>query len=266
MKLGHWKSMLISGAVTALCCVPAAQAGWVTVSNSGPVLTACNPKPFPPTPPSTCLLPGNTVAAAIGPNAILFDSASTPIVINGVTVGTLYDRVYCYGTGGVCATSGANLNKFALATRVLLNTNAWNGHNSESFEVNDLIRRIINGITTESAYYMGPPAAACGSITSTDPDCGVANQKWMEYTGKTQYGLNDTLVATRDNDYIDHRNDANANDPDGVSSKWSAWVFVRQTCSSGVSADPVNFRIKLWEGGEEAQDHYTQWMPGFVCL
>src|SRR5262245_28408814 len=140
MKLGHWKSMLISGAVTALCCVPAAQAAFVTVSNSGTVLTACNPKPFTTPTPTACLVTGNTLVAAIGPNAILFDSSSTPITINGVTVGTLYDRVYCYGTGGVCATSGTNLNKYTLTMRVLLNTNAWNGHNSESFEVNDLIR------------------------------------------------------------------------------------------------------------------------------
>lgn len=267
MELGKWKSMLVSGAVTTLCCVPAAHAGWVTVTDSGsPVLTACNPKPFTTPTPSACLLTGNTLVDAIGPDAVPVSSSSTSIVANGVTVGTLYDRVYCYGTGGSCAISGSYLNKYTLAMRVKLNAGAWNGHNSESFEVNDLIRQILNGVSADSGYWMGPPAGACGDINSNDPDCGVANGKWVEYTGKTQYGLNDTLVGTRDNDYIDHRNDANANDPDGVSSKWSAWVVVKQTCELGVSEDVVDFSVKLWEGGEESQDHYTQWMPGFVCL
>jgi len=266
MKLGHWKSMLVSGAVAALCGVPAAQAGWVTVSDSGtPVLSNCNPKPFTTPTPSACLLTGNTLPIAIGPNAILVSSNSATIFANGVDVGTLYDRVYCYGTGGVCATSGTNFRKYTIATRVQLKPGAWNGHSNESFEVNDLIRRIVSGVTTESGYWMGPPAAACGSTTTTDPDCGLANMKWVEYTGKTQYGLNDALVGTRDNNYIDHRNDANADDPDGVSSKWSAWVVARQTCSFGLESGQMAFSIKLWEGGEESQDHYTQWMSGYRC-
>jgi hypothetical protein len=273
MELGKWKLMLISGAVTTLCCVPAAQAGWVTVTNSGsPVLTACNPKPFTFPTPSTCLLTANTLVDAVGPNAILVRSNSVAIVANGVTVGTLYDRVYCYaptGGGSSCAASGPNLNKYTLATRVELVATPWNGHSNESFEVNDIIRQILSGVSADSAYWMGPPVppTGCGNINaSADPDCGLANQKWVEYTGKTKYGLNDALMGTRDNLYIDHRNDANADDPDSVDSKWSAWVVVKQTCSHGVSTDPVDFSIKLWEGGEESQDHYTQWMPGFICL
>ena len=261
MKLGTWKLMLISGAAT-LCCVPVAQAGWVTVSNSGtPVLTTCNPKPFTVPAPSACLLTGNTLLAAMGAGIILKNSMTPPITINSVNVGTLYDRAYCYGAAGVCATSGANANTYIFATRVHLNSNAWNGHNSESFEVNDIIRKITSGVSADSAYWMGPTTG--GSTTSTNPDLGLANQKWLEYTGKTQYGLNDTLVGTRDNNYIDHRQDANANDPDGVSSEWSGWLLVKQVCPSGITYS--TFTIKLWEGGEEAQDHYTQWMSGYRC-
>lgn len=261
MKLGHWKSMAISGALT-LCCAQAAHAGWVTVSDtSTPVLTSCNPKPFTVPAPSTCLLTGNTLLAALGSGIILSASQSSSININSVTVGTLYDRAYCYGSAGVCATSGANANTYIFAARVRLNSNAWNGHNSESFEINDIIRKIVNPGAADSAYWMGPTTG--GSTSSSNPDLALANQKWLEYTGKTQYGLNDTLVGTRDNNYIDHRQDVNANDPDGVSSQWGAFLLVKQVCPNGITSG--TFTIKLWEGGEEAQDHYTQWMSGYKC-
>ncbi len=106
---------------------------------------------------------------------------------NGSNVGTVYDRWYCYGTGATCATSGTNANTYILATRVHLNAGQWNGHNAESFEVNDLIRKIKSGVNADSAYWMGPPPPL-GSTTSASPDTALANMKWVEYTGKTQYG------------------------------------------------------------------------------
>jgi len=259
MKYGSLKSLAWAG-VVAICGMPTAHAGWVTVTDSGsPVLTSCNPKPFTVPAPSTCLLTGNTLVAALGTGYILRSSTSASITINGVTVGTLYDRVYCLGSGTTCSSA----NTYVLGTRVRLNSNAWNGHSSESFEINDIIRLIKNGVAADSAYWMGPTSG--GSTTSPSPDLGLANQKWLEYTGKTQYGLNDASVGVRDNNYIDHRQDANANDPDGVSSEWSAWLLVRQVCSGGVATTRPSFTIKLWEGGEESQDHYTQWMAGYRC-
>ncbi len=55
-----------------------------------------------------------------------------------------------------------------------------------------------------------------------------------------------------DDNYIDHRNDANANDPDSVSSEWSAFVFVRQVCPTGVAATQQTFKIKLVGRGRRA--------------
>ena len=263
MKLATWKSMLISGAA-AFCCVPAAQAGWVTVSNSGtPVLSTCNPKPYTFPTPSTCLLAGNSLLAALGTGIILKVSASSPIVVAGVTVGTLYDRVYCYGIGTTCSTVGVNANTYILAARVHLNTNPWNGHNLDAFEVDDIIRRIRNGVSADSAYWVGPDTG--GSTTTANPDLALSSYSWLQYTGKTQYGVWDPLVGTRDNNYIDHRYWTNAGDPDGISSEWSGWVLAKQVCVSGLQSGQANFTIKLWAGGEEPEDHYTQWMPGYRC-
>jgi hypothetical protein len=260
----HRKSLLLLAAVAAICHLPAAHAGWVTVSDSGTlVLTTCNPKPFPMMPPGTCLITGQTLLAALGTGYTLKSSASGTITANGHNVGTHYDRVYCIGADGVCATSGEDADTYVLASRVHLLSGAWNGHSSESFEVNDTIRLIKSGVSADIAYWMGPDTG--GSTSSSDPDLALANMKWLEYSGKTQYGLHDVSEAVRDNNYIDFRQDANASDPDGVSSEWSAWLVVRQVCNSGIAASRGLFNVKLWEGGEELQDHYTQWMPGYKC-
>lgn len=258
MKSGKWTALLLSALATGLA-MPAAHAGWVTPSHptGTPVLTTCNPKPFPPSPPSTCMLTGATLLDAVGPGYIQRSSASASIVINGVTVGTLYDRVLCPGSGTTCSST-----TYVLAVRVRLNSNAWNGHSSESFEVNDTTRAVLSALSADAAYYMGPPT---GSTTSANPDLALANQKWLEYVGRTQYGLNEAMSGTRSNGYMGFRQDYNANDPDGVSSQWSAWLLVRQVCASGVPTTRPNFSIKLWEGGEEAQDHYAQWMAGYKC-
>lgn len=264
MKSIRLKPMALM-ALVVLCGADAARADWVTVSSSGsPVLTTCNPKPFTTPTPSTCLLTGNTLPAAMGTGYILRSSTSANITVNSVVVGVLYDRVYCLGVGTSCTTSGAGANTYVLATRIHLNGSTWNGHNTDSFEVNDTIRAIKSTVSVaDIAYWMGPDSG--GSTTSTDPDLALADMKWLEYSGRTQYGLNDAMVGTRDDNYIDHRQDVNANDPDGVSSQWSAWLLVRQVCPSGVPTTRPSFTIKLWEGGEEAQDHYTQWMAGYKC-
>ncbi len=108
------------------------------------------------------------------------------------------------------------------------------------------------------------PTRAAAS-TSANPDLALANQKWVEAVGRTEYGLNEALSGTRSNGYMGFREDYNANDPDTVSSQWSAWLLVRQTCEFGVPTTRPNFTIKLWEGGEESQDHYAQWMAGYKC-
>ncbi len=264
MKRTRLASLLLSTSVVTMSYLPAANAGWVTVTSGGsPVLATCNPKPFTTPTPSTCLLTGQTLLAALGTGYIQKSATSGAITANGVNVGTIYDRVYCIGTGTTCTTTGTGANTYVLAVRIRLNASAWNGHNSQSFEINDTIRAIKSTVDADIAYWMGPTTG--GSTTSTSPDTALANGKWLEYSGRTQYGLNDTQVGVRDNNYIDFRQDVNANDPDGVSSQWSAFLLVRQVCSGGVSTTRPSFTVKLWEGGEEAQDHYTQWLAGYKC-
>lgn len=264
MKSGQWTAVLLSGMATALA-MPAAHAGWVTPSlvSPPPVPTPCNPKPFTTPTPSACLLTGNSVLEALGPGYILRSTFSGPITINNVVVGTVYDRVYCIGSNSTCTTTGADANTYVIATRTRLNSEQWNGHSTESFEINDTVRAMKTSESADAAYWMGPDSG--GSTTSSDPDLALANLKWVEQVGRTQYGLNDANMDLRANAYMDFRQDVNANDPDGTSSQWSAWTFARQICSGGVPTTRATFSIKLWEGGEELQDHYTQWMSGYKC-
>ncbi len=57
------------------------------------------------------------------------------------------------------------------------------------------------------------PAAA---PPATDPDAALANMKWVEQVGRTQFGLNDDDEDLRANAYMDFRQDVNASDPDGT--------------------------------------------------
>ncbi|WP_028312716.1 hypothetical protein [Derxia gummosa] len=247
----------------------AAQADWVTTSSSGsPVLSTCNPKTGSPATQSatltTCKVDGLPGSAAV-PGYILKASRSAPIIVNSVTVGTLYDRVYCKGTGTTCDAT----NTYILATRANLNTAVWSPLTTESFEINDYFRAIRSTVGADIAYFMGTVDGG------TSADTALA-RKYLEYSGRTLKGLGEYtgspsgLNPTRSNGWIDFRVDTNANDPDAVppysySSPWSPWLFVRQTCSNGYTTTAQSQSVRLWQGGEEEQPPQAILTSGYRC-
>ncbi len=106
MKTGQWTAVLLSGMATALA-MPAAHAGWVTPSliSPPPVPTPCNPKPFTTQRPARACSRATPCWRRWARGYILRSMFSGPITINGINVGTVYDRVYCLGSGTTCTTT-----------------------------------------------------------------------------------------------------------------------------------------------------------------
>lgn len=268
---------LMLGAAAALFHqAPALAAECVLPDTGSPIITV-NPKPFTVPPPATCLvggLPGGSGGLA---GYILKASRTANITVSGVNVGTLYDRVYCLGTGSTCDAT----NTFILATRVRMaatpvnfparnpNCPLWSGTSNDCFEINNFFRNIRGTGTSLSAavsYWMGS-----GSTTGTDPNNSRA-VKYLEYTGKTYKGLNQVVppgvAADRDNGRVMYWADTNVFDPDGVNSVWSPWLFVRQNCPFGGATDHyqlTNFAIKYWQGGEESQIPTNIQAQAYAC-
>lgn len=237
-----------------------AQAAFVTlpvVSGSTTTLTACNPKNASgaqsPT-LATCKVTGLPGSAAI-PGYILRSSRTAAITVNGVNVGTLYDRVWCLGTGTTCNST----NTYILGARINLNANAWDP-SGESFEINDLFRAIRSAASADVAYFMG----TSGTSADTAPAF-----KYLEYTGRTLQGLNEPsgsgLTKTTNNGWANFRADTNADDPDGGNSPWSPWMLVRQVCPSGYNTTAQTQKIRLRQGGEEGQPPTALLTSAYVC-
>jgi hypothetical protein len=267
---------LVLGAAALFQKAPAQAAECALPDTGAPIITV-NPKPFVVPPPATCSvggLPGGSGGLA---GYILKASRQAGITVSGVNVGTLYDRVYCLGTGSTCDST----NTFILATRVRMaatpvnfpernpNCPLWSGTSNECFEINNFFRNIRGtgpSLSTSVSYWMGS-----GSTAGTDPDNSLA-VKYLEYTGKTYKGLNQVAppgaAADRDNSKVMYWADTNIFDPDGVNSTWSPWLFVRQNCPFGGATDHyalTNFAIKYWQGGEESQIPTNIQAQAYAC-
>ncbi len=267
LKRNARRKALLVAALGALAYQAPAHAGLCTVSDSGtPILTTVNPKPFTVPPPATCLVNGLPGVGSDLPGYILKQTRTADIIVSGVKVGNLYDRAYCLGSASTCDAT----NTWIIATRVQMlatpvnfparnpNCPLWSGTSNECFEINDIFRNILgtNSVPISAAvgYWMG----ASGSTADTAPAV-----KYLEYTGKTYKGLNETI--TRDNTKIAYRTDVNVSDPDGVDAPWSPWLLVRQTCAGGVSGTPAAFAIKYWQGGEEGQIQTNVQASAYKC-
>jgi hypothetical protein len=265
-------------AAAALYHAPA-QAGECLLPNSGPPIISVNPKPFTEPPPATCRVGGLPAVGGDLPGYTQVAATTRPIVASSVTVGTLYDRVYCIGTGGVCSST-----MHIIATRVHMsntvnfparNTHCpmWSGTTNECFEINNFFRNIIGGVgnspNTWVSYWMGT-----GSASGTNPDTNGLSLKYLEYTGKTYKGINQvtppgTDPPDRDNSKVMFWADTNIFDPDGEgNSEWSPWLFARQDCAFGGATPHFNeplFAIKYWQGGEEGQIQKNIQAQAYAC-
>lgn len=277
------RAALLPIAFAAVLATPA-QAQWVTPTTSGtPILSTINPKTVVSPTPATCT---NTGTAPVGdqlpveqqsatlatakftglpgsaamPGYVATPVASTSYTLQtgspAKTVGTLYDRVYCTGSGSTCD----GTNTYVFATRVILNTTVANP-NGTTFEVNDLFRTVPTAASVSVGYYMG--------TSGTTVDTGLAT-KYLEYAGRTNNGLNQTIA--RDNTKIAFRADVNANDPErcepySKNSPISPWVYARVVCPNGVETAPANitFKTRVRQGGEETQPVVSISTSGYVC-
>ncbi len=268
---------LVLGAAAALFQQAPAQAAECALPDTGSPIITVNPKPFTVPPPSTCTVGGLPGSAGGLAGYILKASRQANITVSGVNVGTLYDRVYCLGTGTACDSSDT----YILATRVRMaatpvnfparnpNCPLWSGTSNECFEINNLFRNIRGtgaSLAASVSYWMGS-----GSLTGTDPDNSLA-EKYLEYTGKTYKGLNQVVppgvAGDRDNGRVMFWADTNIFDPDGVNSVWSPWLFVRQNCPFGGTSDHytlAGFAIKYWQGGEEDQIPTNIQAQAYAC-
>ncbi|MEY2687272.1 MAG: hypothetical protein RL375_1470 [Pseudomonadota bacterium] len=268
----HIPALGALAATALLMAAPGAQAAFVTPTLTGvTTLSICSPKLNLDTPTeqqnpatTTCRVEGLPGSAAV-PGYIQRAARSAPIVVNGVTIGTLYDRVWCLGTGTTCNAT----NTYILGMRINLNTAVWKATTPFSFEVNDMFRAVRAATSADIAYFNGTV------VGGTLPDTAAA-RKFLEYSGRTIKGLFEPsaeaqqfLNKARNNAWMDFRVDVNANDPDATAlsptSPWSPWVFVRQVCPTGFNATPQPLKIRLRQGGEEGQLAQEILTSGYVC-
>lgn len=198
---------LLSGAAAAH-----AAPGYINLGNFGEnVLKECNPGNSGAV--TTCKvssLPGASGYTLVG-------SRSTPIVKNGITVGTLYDKVW---------RSGAHPSHYIFGLKVTMNANQWDPTGA-AFNVNDLARRVRPHAFAKAAYYLDNSTKALIAV------------------GRTEFGLNEYEgdQPERNNTWVDFRVDANAADPSGVSSANSPWVLVKTRAPAGYDVQPFGARL-----------------------
>lgn len=266
-------------AFTLLAASAAAQAQWVTLTDSGtPVLSNINPKTLVLPQPATCAQNGlppsdppvrrQSATLATGKFTGLPGSAAMPgyvatplrqstvtLSTGGVTVGTLYDRVYCTGSGSTCD----GTNTYVFATRAILNTNLTG--NGDTFEINDFFRAVPATATgVQAGYYMGRSGGAAPNDSQAF--------KYLELSGRTNNGLGQTI--TRNQGFVNFRVDTNASDPDrcepySFNSANSPWLYARLRCPNGVSTAPGSLKLRVRQGGEEGQLPVSISVSGFVC-
>ena len=274
------RNRLAALAALAAAAAPAA-AQWVTLTDSGtPILATFNPKTVVSPTPTVCTqtglpptqtpvytqssslatgkfggLPGSAAMPGYVATPVRSATATLTTGSPAVTVGTLYDRVYCTGSGSTCD----GTNTYVFATRAILNT-AVAGPGG-AFEINDFFRAVPTTATgMQAGYYMGVSGGAA-------PD-NSQSFKYLEYAGRTNSGLGQTI--TRSQGFVNFRADTNASDPDrcepySYNSANSPWLYAKLTCPGGVSTSPGAFKVRVRQGGEEGQPVVSISVSGFVC-
>lgn len=274
ITFGAW---LAFGLGAVLLHAPA-QAALCNLPDSGNAVITVAPKLGPAPTPSPCQVNGLPGVGSDLPGYILKASRTAPIVKSGVTVGTLYDRIYCLGTGTACNAT----NTYIIAHRVQMlatpvnyparnpNCPVWDNTSNECFEINNTYRNIRGtsaaAVTADVGYFMG------STSSGSDPNTKLS-VKYLEYTGKTYKGLNQASPPSalpRDNTKAMFWNDVNVSDPDGVNAPWSPWFFVKQNCPFPTSGTAdhytlANFAIKYWQGGEEGQIQTNVQDSAYAC-
>lgn len=216
-----------------------ANAGFTAIPvQSGPntTLSNCNPTQNPSE--LACKVNGLPGSASL-PGYIVKSSATRNIVSSGRIVGTLYDRVWCLGSGTTCNATKTYI--LGMRARQLV------APPPDYFYINDIFRKIRPGSTVDVAYFMG---AVSGG---TDPNTAGAG-RYLYYSGRTLHGLNEPVFSgqtkTTNNTWIDFRVVSNSTDRYYNRTEWTPWVLARQACVSDYNPTPQPLSARLWDIGE----------------
>lgn len=207
-----WWQLPVAMGLAAAGAQAASAAGFVKLSKTGEeVLETCNPANSPyNTHCKVTSLPGVS-------GYVLVASRSAPLIINEVTVGTVYEKVW---------RNAAKPKVHIFGSKVTLNADQWDSSGA-SFNVNDVFRRTRPGKAVSVAY------------------CLDGATKALQASGRTVQGLNEHEEdePERDNTWVDFRVDANAADPDGVSSASSPWLLTKTRAPTGLVLNPFGLRV-----------------------
>ncbi|WP_150047203.1 MULTISPECIES: hypothetical protein [Methylomonas] len=187
---------------------------------------------------NTCAVPSNSP-----PVSGYSQKASTSrnIIINGITIGTLTDRVWRNSAGTSCV----------YGVKIRLNNVDYdpNTAGTQYFEINDVVR----------AGYRdrGPIAAGYNFVTrGAQQSDEVLYRAGLTYTsvvhqpGDSAQPL--TSVAPISTNWVDFTTDVNYQDPDGSSQRDSSWFFVQSGCTSATPAS-LSGALRLRQKGQEGQ-------------
>lgn len=206
---------LACGFGLALAQAPAlADTGFVRLSKTGDdVMTACNPSSSAAS--TKCRvtgLPGE-------PGYTLVASRSAPILVNGVTVGTQYEKAW---------RNQAQPRLYIFGVRLQMNADPWDA-SGLAFNVNDLLRQVRADKQVSVAYFVGNPAAV----------------KQLKRAGRTAQGAGEFEDGgpERNNGWVDFRIDVNAAPPSGSASPNSPWLLVKARAPKGYGVESFAMRI-----------------------
>jgi hypothetical protein len=231
-------------------------AGWVTPKTSGlGLMYNCSPE-------ATCQV--QTTYGANPGGYRLLNARSTPVVLNGVMIGRVLDRVW---------RSRTDSSQYVFGTRVVLNRRDWSG-SGLPYAIDDIFRY---GFSANYTVEAGWRRARASDLR-------------IEQVGRTAVGTNQGIktydlsvvdfavpLIFPDNTPPDDDDDDDeltiAEDPDeGVEAEEeetedeprrlrSAWLYVRTTATG---YELSNDTIRLWNAGSaEGQPQESLWFNGF---
>ncbi|MBQ1763442.1 MAG: hypothetical protein IIZ92_11140 [Aquincola sp.] len=219
----------------------AASPGFVTLSADGErVMTRCNPRHLAAQ--QRCRvasLPGEA-------GYTLVASRSSAVVKNDVVIGQLLDRVWKRNSDA----------SFIFGLQLQLNANAYD-LTGLSFNANDVFRQVREDKAVAIAYYPGSALKALKKAGRTlqglnevppvdDDDEDAAGVAAVDAAADAHNEpIDDTgpRRPLRNNGWVDFRIDANAAEPQGLSSAHSPWLLVRTKAPAGYSVRPFAIRL-----------------------
>lgn len=252
----HKASLNAALALSTAFVAGSVHAGWVTPKTSGlGLMYNCSPE-------ATCQV--QTTYGANPGGYRLLNARSTPVVLNGVMIGRVLDRVW---------RSRTDSSQYVFGTRVVLNRRDWSG-SGLPYAIDDIFRY---GFSANYTVEAGWRRARASDLR-------------IEQVGRTAVGTNQGIktydlsvvdfavpLIFPDNTPPDDDDDDDeltiAEDPDeGVEAEEeetedeprrlrSAWLYVRTTATG---YELSNDTIRLWNAGSaEGQPQESLWFNGF---